>query len=196
MKKLKKVNLFIILSLFSISKNINAQKNFHYGIKGGFNFTNLNSDYFAENNTKTGYYLGVVAEIPISSKFSIQPEVLYANQGTNAKVLMLGSGPKSEKYSLDYLQVPILSKIYLLPNFSIEIGPSFNFLVDDKTSDYESNRLNNLEFSGVIGISYKLNNRGFANFRYNQGLSNVFDKENYLSSSKLYGFQLGLGYLF
>ena len=191
---MKNLIFFVFIILFST--HINAQKNFHYGIKGGVNFTNLTSDYFAENNTRTGYYLGVLAEISISSKFSIQPEVLYANQGTNAKVIMLGSEPKSEEYSLDYLQVPILSKVYLLPNFSVEIGPSFNFLVNDKISDYESNLLNNFEFSGAIGISYKLTNGFFSNVRYNQGLSNVFDKEKYLSSSKLYGFQLGLGYVF
>ncbi|WP_136667989.1 porin family protein [Flavobacterium sp. H122] len=189
-------NLIFLTLIILCSANVNAQKKIHYGIKGGFNLTNLTSDYFAENNTKTGYYLGGLIEFSMSKKFSIQPEILYTNQGTNAKVIMLGSEPKSQKYSLDYLQFPILSKIYLLQNFSIEIGPSFNFLVNDNISDYESKLLNNFEFGGAFGISYKLNNSLFSNIKYNQGFTNVFDKENYLSSSKLYGFHLGIGYMF
>lgn len=183
-----------IAALFSLTTN--AQGNFRFGIKGGLNVTNLTSDYFAEHDAKTGYHFGILSEITLSDKFSLQPEVLFATQGTDAKVIMLGGGPQSEKYVLDYIQVPILAKIYLIPNLSAEIGPSFNFLVNKNVPAIESDFLNAFEFSGVFGVSYKIINGLFANIRYNQGLTDVFDKDNYYSASKNSGFQIGMGFIF
>ncbi len=43
------------------------------------NFAKLSGFY--DTNMKTGFHVGVVAEIKFNEKFSIQPEVVYSAQG-------------------------------------------------------------------------------------------------------------------
>ena len=205
---MKKTLLIISLTIFTLTI-VNAQKKINFGVKGGINFSNMTSDYFAESESKTGFHIGLVAEIPIVNKFSIQPEILYSEQGTNASEMMLGGGPIKYEYKLDYLQVPILAKLNVYKNLSIELGPSFNFLTYDKKirrSDlpdiivgnetipqekYFDANGNSFEFSGIIGISYKFIGGFFGNARYIQGMSDAID-----SGVKNNSFQIGVGYFF
>lgn len=205
---MKKKLLVILLTIFTLTL-ANAQKKINLGVKGGVNFSNMSSDYFAESDNKTGFHVGLIAEIPIINKFSIQPEILYSEQGTNASVIMLGGGPMKFEYKLDYIQVPILAKLYVYKKLSIEIGPSFNFLTYDKKiiredlpdiiigdetfpqEKYFDANGNSFEFSGIIGISYKFMGGFFGNARYIHGMSDAIDSE-----VKNNSFQIGIGYFF
>lgn len=195
MKKTLLILGFTILTLTTV----NAQKRVYFGLKGGVNFSNMTSDYFAENNIKTGYHFGLVAEIPFGDKFSIQPEILYSNQGTKAKLLMNGGGPISSEYNFDYIQIPFLAKIYLIQNLSIEIGPSFNFLVKDEQKINSATYTDigeNFEFGGALGVSYKLKSGLFGGLRYVNGFTDVYKNESIGQEAKNYSFQLGLGFMF
>jgi hypothetical protein len=203
---MKKALIIIGLTIFVFS-TVKAQKEINFGIKGGINFSNMTSDYFAENNSKTGFNIGVIAEIPMGDKFSIQPEILYSTQGADVKIKMNGGGPLLTKYSLNYILIPVLAKVYFSNNWSIDFGPSFNFLINDKAfrptlpdiidgSDIISQKNadangKNFELSGVIGLSYKFNGRFFGSARYIQGLTDSVE-----SDTKNSGFQLGVGYIF
>ncbi|NJW55182.1 porin family protein, partial [Salinimicrobium oceani] len=118
-------NLILIFTLIIFTgTTVKAQEFVYFGAKGGLNLTNMNSDSFSETNSRTGFHLGLLAEIPLGNRFSLQPEVLYSTQGTEADVIMLGGGPIQTEYNLDYVQVPVLAKIYLTESLSIEAGPS------------------------------------------------------------------------
>ena len=130
---------------------------------------------------------------------------MYSTQGIEGEVLMLyvpypgapAPLPVLGEYKLDYIQVPVLAKIYFIENFSLEIGPSFNFSVNDKMI-YNSWRSTgtgkSFELSGIVGLSYKIKHRLFANARYFHGLTNAL-KDDYMEP-KNYGFSIGIGYLF
>lgn len=192
MKKL--ILLFAII--FFNGTTIKAQESLLFGAKAGINLANMTSDSFAENSTMTGIHLGLLAEIPLSNRFSIQPEVLYSTQGTSADVIMLGSGPKNVEFKLDYIQLPILAKIYLTESISIEAGPSFNFLVNEEIGGEKTNYGSDFEFSGAIGASYKFRGGFFAGARYITGFSDALKKENYTDTYKNSAFQLGIGFIF
>ena len=197
---MKKTILIISLSIFILT-SLRAQEKIQFGAKGGINFTNMTkAEYFFDNKSKTGFHIGLIAEIPFGDKFSIQPEIVYSTQGTKAKLIFPGSpGPMDVEYSLDYIQVPVLAKIYLIKNLSFEIGPSFNFLVHDEEK-YESRSYsdigNNFEFSGILGISYKQKSGLFGSLRYVKGLTVALDREKYGEDVKNFGFQLGVGFMF
>jgi len=193
---MKKIILIITLISLTIT-NIKAQNKIIWGIKGGMSITNLTSDYFKEYNSRKEFNIGLVSEISIGNRFSIQPEILYAKQGAEVSEIMLGGGPQKTEFNLDYIQIPILTKTYINKNISIELGPSFNFLVKDEqinktdsafltSSDFSES----FELSGVIGASYNFKNEIFCSARYIHGLSNVF------GNVKNTGFQIGIGYLF
>ena len=57
---------------------ISAKAQFSVGIKGGVNFSNINTDNF-NSSTRTGYQAGVFARF--GNAFYLQPEVYLSNTG-------------------------------------------------------------------------------------------------------------------
>lgn len=201
---MKKTFLIILLTILTIS-SIKSQEKIQFGVKGGINFTNMTSDFIIDKEYETGFYIGILAEIPFGSKFSLQPEVFYSTQGTKGKDILLtvpypgapAVPPIDIEYNLDYIQIPILAKIYLINNLSLELGPSFNFLVNDERAYANSSVTaigQSFEFGGVAGVSYKIKSGFFANARYFTGFTDALE-EDYLESRN-YGFSIGIGYLF
>lgn len=200
---MKKTFLLAVFAIFGITISANAQEYWNFGIKGGVNFTNMTSDGFDDTNSRTGYNVGLLAEIPVGDSFSIQPEVLYSTQGTDATRVVAGQSYEGE-YQLDYVQVPLIAKIYLVDGLALEAGPSFNFLANEKY-DYsgslgfesETDMASSFEFGGALGASYKFNNGLFLSGRYTQGFTDAFDSDNWDGDAvKNNGIQLGLGFIF
>ncbi|APG59381.1 porin family protein [Christiangramia salexigens] len=197
---MKKTILLVAIAIIGFGASSNAQEYWNFGVKGGANLTNMTSDGFENNKSRTGFHLGVLAEIPVSDKFSVQPEVLYSTQGTEDE----GSNFKDE-YRLDYIQVPVIAKIYLVDGLALEAGPSFNFLVNEEYN-FESNFVDltdkseyasTFEFGGALGLSYKFNNGFFLSGRYTQGFTDAFDSDSFDDDAiKNNGFQLGVGVQF
>ncbi len=197
---MKKTILLVTIAILGFGVSSSAQEYVNFGVKGGVNFTNMTSDGFEDNNSRTGFHLGLLAEIPLSDRFSLQPEVLYSTQGTEDE----GSN-YTDEYKLDYIQLPVMAKFYLVDGLALEAGPSFNFLVNEEY-DIESGLFSlesdpdiasTFEFAGAIGVSYKFNNGFFLNGRYMQGFTDVFDSDNFDDDAiNNNGFQLGVGFQF
>lgn len=188
MKKL----LFVAGVYLFLTSEARSQQVFNFGIKGGVNLTALSSDYYAGHSMKAGFHAGILADIDLGSHFFVQPELLYSTAGADVKHLMLGGSPVSEEISLGYIQVPVLANFELFPRFSLQVGPYFDFLVNEKSRIYQKDEVNDFEFGGALGVSYDLYSGLFVDLRYDQGLTNVFDEIHSRNS----GFQVGLGYMF
>ncbi|MEP6260338.1 MAG: porin family protein [Gillisia sp.] len=204
---MKKLIVFVSLIIF-IGTTLNAQESWQFGIKGGVNFTKMNSEEFAGNSNRVGFHVGLLTEIPLGNKFSIQPEVLYSTQGTKADVIMFGGNP-TVSFHLDYIQVPLVIKWYLTQSLALEAGPSFNFLVNNELGSQRVQPLDRLllfgiesdfgrkfEFGGVLGASYKFGHNLLGSARYVYGLTDAFDSDFNDKAIHNYGFQLGFGILF
>lgn len=201
---MKKIIVIIAISILTIP-SVKSQEKIQFGVKGGVNFTTMTSnDYLYDEKYKTGLYLGATFEIPLGEKFSIQPEILYSSQGIKGKALvnypslLPGTMPVVyAEHKLDYIKIPVLAKWYLIKNFSLEIGPSFNFLVNDEftyNSYTQTDLAEKFEFGGVVGLSYKTKSNVVVNANYLNGFSNVLKSP--FENSKSYGFSVGIGYLF
>lgn len=202
---MKKIILIIAVTIVLIP-TVQSQEKIQFGVKGGVNFTTMTSnDYLYDEKYKTGLYLGATVEIPLGKKFSIQPEILYSKQGVKGNVLLSylaypgqpAPPPADADHQLDYIKIPVLAKLYLAKNFSFEIGPSFNFLVNDKftyLSSTQTDLAEKFELGGVVGLSFKVKSNFVVNANYLNGFSNVLKSP--FENSKSYGFSVGIGYLF
>lgn len=79
---MKKLLLSAAMAVFMLS-NVNAQE-VKFGVKAGVNFASLGGDDASGFDGLTSFHVGALAEIGISEKFAIQPELVYSLQGASA----------------------------------------------------------------------------------------------------------------
>lgn len=111
-----------------------------FGIKAGGNAASFSEQVLSTKNQKLGFHAGVLVNIPLSQKFSIQPEVLYNELGAKSIIsyneMSNGSTTvktKDEyKSSLNYISVPLMLQMKPTHNFYIEAGPEFSYFLNGK----------------------------------------------------------------
>ena len=168
---MKKIIFLILLVLFttkSFSQGVDL------GIKVGANFATLTDDV----ETRTGLNFGAFATIKFNDKIALQGDLLYSQQG--AELLDIG------KVDLDYINVPIVLKYYLVKKLNIQVGPQFGFLVNDDDLNSES-----MDIAGVVGIGLDLPLGFRIDGRYNFGLTEIFPD---ISGLKNNVFSLSVGW--
>ncbi|WP_108803898.1 porin family protein [Aquimarina sp. Aq107] len=186
---MKKGILIIVITVLGLS-TVNAQ-DFSLGVKGGLNFTTLTGGNNSEIGWTTDFNLGVMAEIKISEKFSLQPELMYSGQG-------YGSDVDSEGIiALNYFNVPLMSKYYVTKGLSIEAGPQIGFLLSTKGGiNTNKDQFKTMDFGVNFGLGYKLDNGLYFSARYNLGLSNINNIDGISDKNRNGVFQLSIGYFF
>lgn len=168
----------------------NAQET-KFGVKAGLNMADLSGDDTDGIDSKIAFHVGGFAEIKLTDKFAVQPELLYSAQGGKAD---------GGKYNFDYINLPIMAKFYITDQFSVEAGPQVGFLVSAKvkpdsgdTQDVKD-QLKSTDFGVNVGLGYNLTENFTAGLRYNLGLSQVVDADG--ADVKNNVFSLSVGYKF
>ena len=199
---MKKLFLTAAIAISSISF---AQQ---FGAKAGMNVSTISDDGYDDTKSKVGYYAGVFLNMPVSESISIQPEVLYNNLGSETKGTVLGNA-YSQKLNLNYISVPVMFQYKATPQFYLEAGPEFGFLVgaDSKTtwnstsSTAELNKddFNNFNLGVGLGLGFDITKNVGLNARYVAGFSDVTKPSSDPStnaSNKNNTFQVGLNVKF
>jgi len=182
--------ILTVILLMAVVFNGNAQV-FKVGLKAGPNFSNLNGGIGGiDYKSRTGVHVGAVAELGLTSKFSIQPELLYSSQGAEVE----GFGD----FNLDYIAIPVMAKIYVLSDkVSVDIGPQFSFLVNDSEMSYfgqieDQWENESFDFAMAGGVTLNVTKSIFAQARYTVGLTEASKAAEVKNSV----FQLSVGYMF
>jgi len=180
MKKL----ILIATILFAVA-NLSAQ--IRFGVKAGANFSTL---YVSGDRTginaeqykgRFSYHFGAVMEYSINEMFSIQPEFMYMNQGSNLK--------KDNSFSmtdghvtLNTLQLPVNLKVkfpvgknqifvYGGPYLSYHIYGKVAGKIDGKKEDFElfkkGDDMKRLDYGVGVGVGMEIN-------KFAIGLGNQF----------------------
>ena len=101
-----------------------------FGIIAGGTFSNIRTSDDISSSNRTGTIFGATLQLPVSSTFTIQPELLFLNKG--AKFTQSTKAVGGGSFRLDYLEVPLLlrydfSRGVVAPH--IYAGPSVGFNV-------------------------------------------------------------------
>lgn len=188
---MKKIILSVIVVM--LCGFVNAQ-DIKVGVKGSLNLSSWAGDTRRLNlKPMFGANIGAFAQIKLSDKFDIQPEILYSNQVTKMK--NVGANifdiyyTGDLKWNLSYINVPILFKYSVDDKSFIEAGPQVGFLTSAKAStkltQYSpivkqdvKEAFESIDFGFVIGVGYNINQHLIADLRYNIGLSNIAKTES------------------
>ena len=169
---------------------IASAQEFSFGAKAGINVASIGGGTFSGLGglgSKVSFHVGGVAEVPLSEKFALQPELLYSSQGTNWNFA------GSSNLKLDYVNLPILGKYYIIKGLSAEAGPLVGVLL---ATNADKEDYNALDIAFAIGASYKLNDHIFFSLRYNKGIANINNDENIDIKNQNNVFQISAGYAF
>lgn len=193
-----------------------AQSKTTFGVRAGVNFQNLNGkDQLGEKDNgkiKTGFHVGVNAEIPLADEFFVQPGVLFSTKGAKAEE---GDG----KINISYIEVPVnfiykpeLGDGKLLlgvgPYIGIGVGGKLKGGGEDvdikfkntvKPGDEAAMYLKRIDAGGNLLVGYEFSNKLSFQLNAQLGLTNIAPKiEGIDSKQKIRntGFGVSVGYRF
>jgi hypothetical protein len=232
---MKKLTVLLALSLASLSSFAQVVKigersstdydagttdsrNTGFGIKGGFNLSDVYGDdkkNFTNGSNYKSFHAGVYGQYGFNNRLSIQPELLYSRQGfegNSTKTTGTGTAATTTTVNerrLDYLHLPVLLVFNILDNVSIHAGPQVSLLT--KVVE-DGNERKIADDNGTYGYSYSSLDYGLAvgaearvgparvGARYNAGFADIIQDQNLattgnkaLSNIKNSNFQVYLG---
>ncbi|MFD2517313.1 porin family protein [Salinimicrobium flavum] len=164
---IKKLLLLFFLSLGSI-----AYSQVDFGIKAGLNIARADYNIRDANpEGRPGLFFGSVVDFYLSERFSLQPELSYSREG-------IRDG------SIDFLNIPVALKWYFAEGIHLNAGPQLGIVVD---AEGGTTGLNNLNFSGLVGLGYETPGGFMFDTRFVQGITSIIDKDFRIDS--------GMGYM-
>jgi hypothetical protein len=211
----------LTIGLFSF-----AQTKPGFGIKAGVSSSTISGDAAGSlndlidytngaitTNSRTGFYGGLNATIPVSNNFSIEPGLYYGQKGYEMKGQLnlkgapfLNANAKAQLTS-HYVDVPLLAKA-TFNGFQVFAGPQVSYLakadlrttagalgfnVLNKTMD-ATEQFNRWDAGIKAGIGYQFNNGFNVNASYDHGLSKIDANRNFDAYNR--SFKVGVGFSF
>ena len=129
-----------------------------YGIRAGLNISNIAGEYGPASEDKldldsrAGFHVGAVVDIPITNGFYVQPGLLFTTRGAKESDSYSESGYSEEmsmKYQPMYLQIPVLASfradVSRSVNVQVNVGPHFAFGLGGKCKSEYSDSDGNSE---------------------------------------------------
>jgi hypothetical protein len=189
-----KRKILSLLMIIAITTTTVFAQSFKIGIKGGADINKITGKSF-KDQFSFGYHLGGFAEIGLTSRFGIQPEVLFSQvtADTSSQFSDVYQFNNISKVKLSYLKIPLL--LNYMPNkfVSLQVGPQFGILIDQNQDMLQNgkNAFSKGDFSMLGGLQLNISKIRLYG-RYVVGLSNINDIDN-REKWKNQTVQLGIG---
>jgi len=174
MKKLVLTSVILMMTTISLS----AQTEF--GVRSGY-YNILQFSEVKKNGTKfrefegEGFYVGGFADIKISDRFSVLPEVNYIGIPKNS--------------GLNLIQIPVFGKYRIGKRLNVFLGPSIGFFLNPEDD------MKNTNFGIAFGVSYDITKKLTFELRGDHGLSKL-SGDSVNGFSEVHGWSVGLKYRF
>ncbi|MEM7552031.1 MAG: porin family protein [Bacteroidota bacterium] len=178
--------------LIGLSFNTLAQIKFGAGIKGGLNSANIVETRLLDS--RTSWHAGIFTRLKFN-KLAVQLEGIYSRQGADVSSLQV-----------DYINIPILAKLYILGGLNVFAGPQVGFNISeegftafDQNGNIveEGDLFKTSDFSAVFGLGVDLPFKLSIDARYNLGFTdiNTIGVSGGASEFNNRVFQISIGYL-
>ena len=218
MKKQFLFAAFTMLSFFAM-----AQSQPSFGVRAGVTSSNMQGDAvnnlksmldftngMVSTNSRTGFYGGASASIPLGQNFSVEPGLYYSQKGYEMQgdfaikgLDFLGANAKA-KLNTQYIDLPLLLKADM-NGFQVFAGPQISYLAKadlkttagalginlfSRTMDATDN-FNRWDAAITGGVGYQFTNGINIRASYDHGLSKVDAAQNVESYNR--SFKVGIG---
>lgn len=153
--------LLILTTTLSLNISANAQAKIAIGLKGGLNYSKVDVSNLSSSG-KTGVHGGAFALFRFA-KIGIQPELILSQQGSKVDFDNLES---------NYINIPVILKIYLAAGVNLQVGPQFGFLNKAELDNQDvKDLLKKSDISAGLGFGWDAPFGLILDARYNLGLT-------------------------
>ena len=184
----------VLLVFISVLSTTAFSQGFKIGLKGGATINKLRGQSFYEQFS-FGYHLGGFAEIGVTKKWAIQPEVLFSQStvDTSSSFSSVYQFNKMNNIKLKYLSIPLLLNFKPIKLITLQAGPQFGILMNKSNTLVQNGKaaFKGGDFSMLGGVQLNVLNFKFYG-RYSIGLNNINDIDN-KQQWKNQAIQLGIG---
>ena len=164
----------LILSLAVVTiATMTANAQVGFGFKAGLNlatFSGSDASNITGKAMQAGANFGGMVQIPVSGRFSVNPELVFSMQGAK-----FDGGSDN----LNYLNIPVLAHFATASGFFVEAGPQIGFLLSAKekatgggSTDIKE-FLQSTDFAAALGAGFQSRSGFGGNARVNLGLSSI-----------------------
>lgn len=207
MKKLITLITVVLISLnMSFAQNSSSDSKISFGAKAGVNFASVSEDDDLDTKGKIGFHVGAVVQINISEKFSLQPEVMYSQQGYKFDYEYVDSDfsivDATGVGHLDYINIPIMAGYQVIDGLTVQAGPQFGINLTaketyDEGDDFDfKDETQTLDIALGFGAQYKLPMGLFFQARFTLGMNKIIKDDDFDLDIKNRVAGLSIGYFF
>lgn len=188
-----------------------------FGVRAGVNLANITGEDASGNDIdyslRTGFHVGVNAEIPVGTGFYLQPGVLYSQKGAEYKNEAGGVLLNYIEVPVNFVYKPVLGTGRLLLGFGPYVGVGINgkqklsdgsksdveFTTDYDPSDISRAQLRRIDAGGNLLAGYEFSNNISLQLNAQLGLMRLapdVNGEDNPVNTKNTGFGISVGYRF
>ena len=196
---MKKTLIFSFILLASSTLAFAQLPKINLGIKGGVNYSKLNSRADLTNNSSIlGYQAGILTRVGLAGMY-LQPELYLGTKGSDFKLQNINNEVQTQgSVRFTTLDLPILLGTKLGSgklNVRFMVGPVISFVIDEKTTydqgyaavkDYNSYKDQAVSVQAGGGVDL---GNVTVDLRYESGISRL---NNYGQKQNLWHLSLGL----
>lgn len=196
-----KTRILTISMIFCALLSINAQDDTNtnlsnFGIKGGYNLGAVSFDEDSETGQRHGFHIGFYGESFLTESIALQVELMYSQQGYEIED---NGGTFTQK--LDYINMPLMFKMYPDDNFFLEVGPQVglaisheeefdsNFNLFDTSQEFEPS---SFDWGVNFGGGFKTDSGVSLGVRYHLGLGDIYDEGS--PKNRMWQFSIGFDF--
>lgn len=167
------------------------------GFSFGLNNSHVHTAYNSIYSAKTGMNAGIVFQYQITHKFSVVPELIFSMKGYNNLIIPAGTTHNM----LNYLCLPLLAHYQFSKIFSVQLGPSFNYLLNASTQNSSgktniSDQYKKTDLDMVGGATIHFSHSISLGMLYNFGLVQIRKQEDLFGFEYNRMIQANLSFLF
>ncbi len=189
---IKRILFFAIIYISAIPGVFSQSLKF--GFKVGTDIHKVDGISFDQKFT-FGYHLGVFADIGVTSKWGIQPEVYFSQTrvDTGSHFSQVYQFKKIPKLKFGYINIPVLLNYKPSKHVAIQLGPQYSIIVNNNLSLVQNGKdaFKNGDFGIVAGLQIAVSKIRIYG-RYIIGLSDLNDIDD-KDSWKGQTIHLGIG---
>ena len=170
---------YLLAIVFLSFTTISMSQDIRYGIRGGFNISNLDFDPDAtvENQHRNGFAFGGFVDFGFTEEVSIMTELQWSAEGG-----------KDETLRADYIKLPILLRVAASQRLTLGAGPQLALKTWQDKDGFST-----FTFSGVVGVEYMITDELFIDTRLTYGFTNILDQDLTDVKAKNHVIQFGFG---